>query len=234
MIKKYLKSNYPSLIYLKAKIVGLRLDAKAFCYHVISNSFLLKKQLKAKKKLHFGSGSDNKPDFINIDINRRADIFLDVRNRLNIPSNSIEYIYSSHFIEHLEHADLVAHLKECYRILKAGGVLRLGVPDFPKVFNWYCNGDDEPLEIRRKMLGEKFMLPPDLICAMDVINKAIYEFGEHKTCLDMEKVRNLLIFCGFSPSAITASEFDHQIDVIARKELTFFVEARKIAENYVV
>lgn len=228
MIKSYLKVNYPSLINIKAKIVSLRDDIMVFCRHLIGNSFLLEKQLKAKNKLHFGSGSDNKPSFINIDINRRADIFLDVRNRLNIPNDSIEYIYSSHFVEHLEHKDLVAHLKECYRVLEIGGVLRLGVPDFPKVFNYYCTGDEDFLEGRRGMLSEKLRLPPEMICLMDCINKSVHEFGEHKICLDMEKIRNLLIFAGFSPSAIEASEFDSKIDLVSRKEFTFFVEARKL------
>jgi hypothetical protein len=54
---------------------------------------------------------------------------------------------------------------------------------------------------------------------MDFVNNAVYENGEHKTCLDMEKIRNLLIFSGFSPLAIKASEFDQQIDVSSRREL---------------
>jgi predicted SAM-dependent methyltransferase len=227
MIKKYIISNYPSLKSLRTKVREFRFELKAFCYHLIGNSFLLRRELEKKKKLHFGSGPDMKSDFINIDFNRHADIFLDARNRLNIPSNSIEYIYSSHFVEHLEHNELVAHFKECYRVLEHGGVLRIGVPDFPKVFKSYCNGDKEWLEVRRKVLSEKLLLPPGLICAMDFVNNAVYENGEHKICLDMEKIRNLLIFSGFSALAINASEFDQQIDVSSRRELTFFVEAVK-------
>lgn len=227
MMRKYIKSNYRSLKSLRDKARGLRFELKAFCYHLISNTFLLRRQLAEKKKLHFGSGLDIKPGFVNIDFNRQADTFLDARNRLNIPSNSIEYIYSSHFVEHLEHDELVAHLKECYRVLEPGGVLRLGVPDFPKVFRSYCNDDKEWLEIRRKELSERLHLPPKLICAMDFINKAVYEYGEHKICLDMEKIKNLLIFSGFSPLSIESSDFDQRIDLIARREFTFFVEAIK-------
>jgi hypothetical protein len=77
------------------------------------------------------------------------------------------------------------------------------------------------------VLSEKLQLPPELICAMDFINKAVYEYGEHKVCLDTEKIRNLLIFSGFSPLSIRASEFDQQIDVSSRRSVTFFVEAIK-------
>ncbi|MFZ2540639.1 MAG: methyltransferase domain-containing protein [Gallionella sp.] len=150
-----------------------------------------------------------------------------MRNKLNIPDNSIEYIYSSHFIEHLEHDDLIAHLCECYRILEMGGVLRLGVPDFQKVFRCYCAGDTELLESFRNTLSEKFALLSDRVCAMDYVNRSVYEFGEHKICLDMEKIRNLLIISGFLNSAISSQNFDSKIDVNARKEFTFFVEAIK-------
>jgi predicted SAM-dependent methyltransferase len=227
MIKKYIKSNYPGLMSIRAKVRGLRFELRAYCCHFIGNHLLLRRQLAKKKKLHFGSGPDIKAGFINIDFNNKADIFLDARRRLNIQSNSIEYIYSSHFIEHLEHEELVVHLKECYRILESGGVLRLGIPVFEKVFRSYCDGNKEWLETRRKALSEKLRLPPELICAMDFINKAVYESGEHKTCIDMEKIRNLLIFSGFSPSAIKESEFDQHIDVSSRRDLTFFVEAVK-------
>ena len=227
MVIRSIKTNYRNLNFIRTKLRELRFELKTYCFSFIGNTFLLPRQLVEKNKLHFGSGTDIKPNFINIDFNSRADILLDARTRLNIPNNSIEYIYSSHFVEHLRHDELVTHFKECYRILEPGGVLRLGVPDFPKVFKSYCTNNKDWLEDRRKELSEGLHLPPEMICAMDFINKAVYEYGEHKICLDMEKIRNLLIFSGFAPLAIKASEFDHHFDLIARKDFTFFVEAVK-------
>ncbi|MDP2946729.1 MAG: methyltransferase domain-containing protein [Nanoarchaeota archaeon] len=43
-------------------------------------------------------------------------------------SNSIGHIYTSHFIEHLNGNDAVKLLRECYRCLKKGGILRIVVP----------------------------------------------------------------------------------------------------------
>jgi predicted SAM-dependent methyltransferase len=206
---------------------ALRFELIAWFRHKIGNSLLLRRQLETKRKLHFGSGTDIKPDFINIDMNGLADIFLDARNTLNIPAGSIEYIYSSHFVEHLEHDDLLAHLRECHRVLQSGGVLRLAVPDFGKVFSSYCSGDKELLDSRKAALGKHFGLPADLICAADFLNKAVYESGQHKVCLDLEKIRNLLIFCGFAAERIDVREFDPKIDIPGRRELTFFVEACK-------
>lgn len=227
MLKSYIRRAFPSLKHLWPVLRALRFELTALFRHKIGNSLLLGRQLREKRKLHFGSGADIKPGFINIDMDGRADIFLDARNALNIPDNSIEYIYSSHFVEHLEHEELLAHLRECQRVLRSGGILRLGVPDFAKVFAAYCAGDKEFLDSRKAVLGSHFGLPIELVCAADFLNKAVYESGQHKTCLDPQKIRNLLIFCGFSADRISAKEFDQEIDVPARRELTFFVEACK-------
>jgi len=227
MTNQHLNTNYRSLHFIKNKLGSLLTDLKLFIHHVFNNKFKLKKLLVSRTKLHFGSGSDIKEGFINIDISGQADIFLDARNRFNVPDNTIEYIYSSHFVEHLEHDDLIVHLTECYRMLKPGGILRLGVPDFPKVFRSYCDSNNLFLEDRRESLSGKLGLPSELITFMDCVNKAVYEFGEHKICLDADKIWSLLTYCGFDSRGIKQSEFDSDIDIGARRELTFFVEALK-------
>jgi len=56
-------------------------------------------------------------------------IILDVRKGLPYPDNSVKYIYSSHFLEHLSRAEAKKLLGECYRVLVPGGALRIIVPD---------------------------------------------------------------------------------------------------------
>lgn len=54
---------------------------------------------------------------------------LDVRRGLPYPNSSVMYIYSSHLLEHLSRAEARKLLKECYRVLVSGGVIRIIVPD---------------------------------------------------------------------------------------------------------
>jgi len=227
MIKQYLIENFLSLKFIRRKLSLLKFDIKALFIHIYNNKRKLPFLLGSYKKLHFGSGVDIKKGFINIDLNGGADIFLDVRNKLNIQDNIIEYIYSSHFVEHLEHEELVFHLKECHRILKPGMTLRLGVPDFEMVFRNYINRDQGFLLQRTENLSKKLDLPIESICYMDVINKTVYEFGQHKICIDYEKIFKLLEFSGFDNDKIVKMDFDERIDVESRKELTFYVEATK-------
>jgi len=225
-MKKYIKENYYSVFEIVQNMRELKFNLKALFLHIYNNNFRLR-SLKPVEKVHFGSGTDNKNGFLNVDLNGMADIFLDVRNKLNIPSSSVNYIYSSHFVEHLSHAALVFHLKECYRILKRGGVLRVGVPDFERLFLNYAKGTSDRFEEIREHLGKKFGLPVELVTYMDQINKGVYEFGAHKTVLDFDKFRNLLIHSGFNKNKIVRCEFDETIDAVSRKGLTIYIEVVK-------
>jgi len=44
-------------------------------------------------------------------------------------SESIDLIFSSHFLEHLTKEEATIHLKECYRIMKPSAIMRTAVPD---------------------------------------------------------------------------------------------------------
>ena len=65
-----------------------------------------------------------------IDFCRSRDIrHADASRRIPHPDASVDAIYSSHMIEHLDRGEARAFLAECRRVLRPGGVLRLAVPD---------------------------------------------------------------------------------------------------------
>lgn len=53
----------------------------------------------------------------------------DIRKGLPYKDNSLRYVYSSHCFEHLYRDQAMKLLRECFRVLKPGGILRLVVPD---------------------------------------------------------------------------------------------------------
>lgn len=54
----------------------------------------------------------------------------DARRRLNFSTGSVDYIYSSHMLEHLFRDEAEIFLKECLRILKKDGKIRMCIPDW--------------------------------------------------------------------------------------------------------
>jgi len=55
---------------------------------------------------------------------------------------SVDFIYCSRVLEHLEEWEAVELLRECRRVLRPGGVLRLVVPDLLKMVKNYYGADE--------------------------------------------------------------------------------------------
>jgi SAM-dependent methyltransferase len=53
----------------------------------------------------------------------------DAARRIPHADGSVEAIYASHMLEHLDRVEARAFLAECKRVLRPGGILRLAVPD---------------------------------------------------------------------------------------------------------
>lgn len=66
-------------------------------------------------------------DFHNSGKNVKA---MDLTKKLKYDNDSVDVIYHSQFIEHLSQKQGLFFLKECFRILKKGGIMRMVTPDF--------------------------------------------------------------------------------------------------------
>lgn len=88
--------------------------------------------------LNLGCGTQKIPGFTNIDVEPGADLVHDVTLGLPFAGDSIEAIYSEHFIEHLTQAQGVALLRECRRVLAPGSILRVATPDLDEIVARYA------------------------------------------------------------------------------------------------
>ena len=83
---------------------------------VLPNTCLWNLRLRSKRDLyvHLGCGPDYLPDFLNVDgnIQRKKDLWLDLRNKLPFATESVRFIYCSHMLEHLFPDDAIILLKE--------------------------------------------------------------------------------------------------------------------------
>jgi len=66
----------------------------------------------------------------------------DATKGLPLQSESCEVVYSSHMLEHLDRSGAAKFLKEAFRVLRPGGIIRIAVPDLKKLIAQYNDFGD--------------------------------------------------------------------------------------------
>jgi predicted SAM-dependent methyltransferase len=78
-----------------------------------------KKKTNAPQKINLGSGSFKKEGFLNVDLFPPADLTLALRLGLPFSSESCDFIFSEHCLEHFGYPNPILNIfKDCFRILK--------------------------------------------------------------------------------------------------------------------
>ena len=104
-------------------------------------------------KLHLGCGKRFIPGFTHLDIQQHPHVaIVSSVDRLEMfADGSVDLIYASHLLEHFGRHDTERVLKEWFRVLRPGGVLRLAVPDFERAIEVYRKHGD--LEMVKFLVG---------------------------------------------------------------------------------
>jgi predicted SAM-dependent methyltransferase len=91
-------------------------------------------------------GSRFHPEFVNVDFvsSSRYVRGYDLNKDVPFGDEVFDVVYHSHFVEHLQKQKALEFLNECHRVLKAGGIIRVAVPDLEQIARAYLealNGD---------------------------------------------------------------------------------------------
>ncbi len=99
------------------------------------------------RHVNLGCGSRHRPGWLNIDswsgspsIQRH-----DLSRGIPLAEESADVVYHSHVLEHFDRAGAAGFLRECFRVLKKGGIIRVVVPDLEKIARLYLKALDESL-----------------------------------------------------------------------------------------
>lgn len=95
-------------------------------------------------KLHIGCGKRYILGFIHVDVRKFPHVdYVTSADKLDMfKDNSADLIYTCHVLEHFRRDQTENVLKEWYRVLKPGGILRIAVPDFEKLVEVYLKTKD--------------------------------------------------------------------------------------------
>lgn len=89
--------------------------------------------------LNVGCGSQFHPAWVNVDLvtNNPSVMAYDIRKGLPFADDSFDAVYHSHVLEHLRPDEGAQLIKECGRVLRHGGVMRIVVPDLERIAKLY-------------------------------------------------------------------------------------------------
>lgn len=205
-------------------------NLKVFIYHlpdfILKFDFYRKRKIKQyfktnkTKKLQIGCGANILEGWLNADISlyvcRRGAIYMDASKKFPLPDNSIDYIYSEHIFEHLSYEQGLNMLKECHRVLKHNGVLRLATPNFQFLINLYLNPTKEINQKYIKWHSKLFLNKEiDKESPIYVINNFHTSWG-HQIIYDYSTLSVLLTRTKFKkvyPCKIGLSEYNELLDI---------------------
>ena len=153
-------------------------------------------QASAHRRLNVGCGRFPLVFWTNLDSN--PDI------PANIHADAVEYmascedglydeIYAGHFLEHLEQADAIAFIAECYRVLTPGGKLGIVVPDFREIVSRYLRRAPDSVEYPSDVWSDI----SDINTLNSIFIYSTVQESPHRWMWDMEALSQAMAGAGF-------------------------------------
>lgn len=154
-------------------------------------------KLRNIRKLQIGCGENVLEGWLNTDLHPTYQIaFLDARRRLPFPNGTFDYVLCEHMIEHIEYPQATKLIQEVFRVLRAGGKLRIATPDLSFVVDLYGKNKSTIHQEYISWMVDKYF--PEFDCKYDsiAVNQLMRGFG-HKFIYDFKTLLMLLKTNGF-------------------------------------
>jgi predicted SAM-dependent methyltransferase len=184
------------------------------------------------RKLQLGANRNGLEGWLNTDLHTIPGkaFSMDVSKPFPIPDQSIDFIFSEHLIEHIP-SHIGAHmLKECKRILKPSGVLRVATPDLNVLLGLLKDDLNEAQQKYISSFVELCLYDYTPKNGLEVVNHAFKGWG-HQFLYTENHLIDALMTAGFSDIkrvAIGQSDYkelagiEHHGDAIANQDMNAF------------
>lgn len=152
----------------------------------------MKSAASTRKRLHLGAGDHHIDGWINVDLVRgAADVLADFTQALPFRTASVDLLHSEDLLEHLDDAAGKHLLRECHRVLRPGGVMRVLTPDLRAIVDRvYLQRETRHLAWCNNQLSA------DGPCS--ALNMHLRMNGEHRFLYDEEHLTGTLRGIGFA------------------------------------
>jgi predicted SAM-dependent methyltransferase len=147
--------------------------------------------------LQVGGGEYTIPGALNGDV-IAGDVYLDASKTFPLPSESIDYIFTEQFIEHLSFEEGKRFAREAYRVLRPGGVIRQATPSLRGLIEVY---EDRNEHVSQKDAISRHISNHQPLTSGDLPAKFINDFFRlwgHEFIYDRETLELIHKDAGFS------------------------------------
>lgn len=151
--------------------------------------------------------------------------YADAARGIPLPDASVEALYASHMLEHLDRPEAARFLAEARRVLTRGGVLRLGVPDIARHIDRYLEDRNADRFVEATLLAAD---KPRSIA--ERLRTLVAGARHHHWMYDGASLCKLLAAHGFAdprimPAGTTRIADPGELDLAERRGDTVYVEA---------
>lgn len=156
-------------------------------------------QATTTPKLHVGCGTNVVPQWLNCDLfpSSLHVVHLDAVRPFPFPDSSFDFIFSEHMIEHVTFLSGQGFLRECFRVLKPGGVIRIATPDLAFLCNLYSSNKSQLQKDYLVWATKSFLGWADDSVDTHVINNFVRDWG-HQYIYDDKVLSGSLKKAGFT------------------------------------
>ena len=165
------------------------------------------------------------------DVARREGIRFGTAEAIGHPDGSVDVLYSSHMLEHLDRASGQRFLAEAHRVLKPDGVIRIAVPDLRKLVDRYNADGDADRLVEASLLASE---TPKTVLAK--LRYLVLGSRHHAWMYDARSLIAALERAGFESArtldaGTTTIDDPGALDLSERADESVVVEARRPADD---
>lgn len=150
------------------------------------------------RKLQIGCGANLLPDWLNTTLYplTPGTVFLNACMPFPVADDSFDYIFSEHVIEHLEFEQSSSMLRECHRIMRTGGRIRLATPDLQQIIALYTKPEGGAQRDYIRWIMDNFRPQVGAYSPAHAINQSFHGW-RHKFIFDEATLEKALKEAGF-------------------------------------
>ena len=162
--------NHLNKYQILISMTEIKIFIKIFFRSITATNYKLLRRYKKENniyKLNLGCGDTYLKGWLNTDIfpKSRRIFFLDATKEFPFENKIFDYVFSEHMIEHISYNNGKEMIRECFRVLKNNGRIRISTPNI----NFLIELVNVPSQINKRYLDFFFELNKDYGINKDVV-----------------------------------------------------------------